>query len=902
MIRKTGFKTLLLAASIGLAVTGCSDTGSQRALSKDQVQFLNHLDQAKFYQKQGQLKASFQEAQNALSLNPDSLEVQLLIAENMLLAGDLRNAERYYRNLLEAMQEQANDSPQQHNQTLLGLARSLMMQRKTAEARAELDQLNSPSQEQQTEALMLQGEIALAENDREKAKQNFQRAREVAPDNVKAIVSLSRLAAAEKDTQTVEALMLEAEQINPNDPELWLWKANYAEAQKDYGTAEEAYIKALEDIGRYDLMTYRKYQTIARLAGVLRAQGKISEAFVYEEILAKSAPGTIKAGYETALMLYNEGKLNEAADELEKVLAQAPGHKDSGLLLGVIRYTQGDLAAADELLSRYSAEGASPAIHKILAATKIKLQNPEEAIALLEQLDERDQDPELLSLIGVASLASGETEEGLEKIERALAIHPENIELRLRLARYHLATQQFDKAIDQINQALSHNKDHEEAKLLLASAYVHQGDHEKAETYLKNWLKSSPGHAAPLNALGAIALQKGNEGAAKDYFQQAAKTASSNLTPLLNLAHLEIRQENWLAAQQWTARALEKDPENAAAVATLLRLTTNLQSRDAAIKLLQDMREANSQAVNIRLALAEIHASQGDMEAVDKLVQEAKEAAPTIRRIDQLHLRFYGAAASKKMADGDLAAARQMITNALKKDANNVELQVLAARLEVLSNQPEKALELIQAAKKQFPSEASPLELEGDLYNSQNKHQEALAAYRAAWELQSSQSLAIKMHHTLRKTGELQASLQPLQDWLKTHPNSYQAMTLLAMAYQSDGAADKAIAQYEKIKAMHPSDAITLNNLAWLYQEVGHQDALSTAQAAYDAASNNAAIADTYGWILLKNNKVKEALAVLEKAHQMAPNTQEIALHLAEAYEKAGQLEKASQLRSQFTN
>src|SRR5690554_2740833 len=114
MIRKTGFKTLLLAASIGLAVTGCSDTGSQRALSKDQVQFLNHLDQAKFYQKQGQLKASFQEAQNALSLNPDSLEVQLLIAENMLLAGDLRNAERYYRNLLEAMQEQANDSPQQH--------------------------------------------------------------------------------------------------------------------------------------------------------------------------------------------------------------------------------------------------------------------------------------------------------------------------------------------------------------------------------------------------------------------------------------------------------------------------------------------------------------------------------------------------------------------------------------------------------------------------------------------------------------------------------------------------------------------------------------------------------------------------------------------------------------------
>src|SRR5690606_15591415 len=490
----------------------------------------------------------------------------------------------------------------------------------------------------------------------------------------------------------------------------------------------------------------------------------------------------------------------------------------------------------------------------------------------------------------------------LDKIERALALHPENIELRLRLARYHLASQQPEKAIEQVNRALSQDKDHEEAKLLLASAYVHAGDVEKAENYLKAWLKSDPGQAAPLNALGSIALQKGNEAAARDYFQQAAKSASSNLTPLLNLAHLEIRQANWQAAQQWTARALKKDAENATAVATLLRLTEATESREAAITLLEEIRSSNSKAVNIRLALAEIKASEGDMEAADQLIAEAKQAAPHNQRIDQLHLRFYATAANKKIGDGDIPAARQLITTALQKDSNNVELQLLAARLELLSNEPERALELIQASKKQFPTEASPLELEGDLYSSQNNHQQAVTAYRAAWELQNSQSLAIKIHQTLRKAGELQASIQPLQDWLSVSPNSHQAMVLLAMAYQSDGAADKAIAQYEKIKAVHPNDVITLNNLAWLYQESGHREALPTAQAAYEAASNNAAIADTYGWILLKNNKVNEALAVLEKAHQLAPSTPEIALHLAEAYEKAGQTDKANQLRNEFTN
>lgn len=899
MTKTPGFKTILLAASIALAVTACSDTGSQRAMSKDQVQFLNHLDQARFYQKQGQLRASFQEAENALALNPNSMDVQFLIAENMLLAGDVRNAERHYRHLSEASPE-ADTS--HHNRVILGLVKTLTMQRKTQEARAELAKLDSPSQEHQVEALVLQGEMALADNQPEQAKQHFQNVREVAPDNLKAIIALSRLAASEKATETAETLIQEAEQINPNDPDLWLWKGNYAEAQKDYAQAEEAYIKALEDIGRYDLMTYRKYQTINRLATVLRAQGKISEAFVYEEILAKSAPGTIKTSYEAALNFYNEGKLDEAAEELEKILAQTPGHKDSGLLLGVIRYTQGDFAAADELLSRHSAEGASPAIHKILAATKIKLNNPEEAISLLNTLDERDQDPELLSLLGVASLASGETQEGLDKIERALALHPENIELRLRLARYHLASQQPEKAIEQVNLVLSQNKEHEDARLLLASAYVHAGDDQKAENYLKTWLKSAPGHAAPLNALGSIALRKGNEAAARDYFQQATKSAASDLTPLLNMAHLEIRNSNWSEAQQWTARALQQDAENAAAVATLLRLTEPAESREAAIKLFEEIRSSNSKAVNIRLALAEIKASEGDMETSDRLIAEAKQAAPQNQRIDQLHLRFYTTAAIKKISDGDIPAARQLVTTALQKDSNNVELQLLAARLELLSNQPERALELIQASKKQFPAEASPLELEGDLYSSQNNHQRALAAYRAAWELQSSQSLAVKMHQTLRKAGQLQDSLQPLHDWLSTNPNSHQAMVLLAMAYQSDGAADKAIAQYEKIKEVHPNDAITLNNLAWLYQEAGHRDALPTAQAAYEAASNNAAIADTYGWILLKNNKVNEALAVLEKAHQLAPNTPEIAQHLAEAYEKAGQTDKANQLRTEFTN
>lgn len=897
------FKRILLATSITLALQGCGDSGSPGRLSREQVQFSTHMDQARFYLKQGQLRASIEEAHNALRLNPEHPEPHLVIAENLLTAGDMRGAARHYRNLFtpdaENGIEVAEPSADQRNRALLGLASANLMLRNFDEANAALGQMQEPSQELHLKALVLRGDLALAQGRADEARGHYERAREQDPNHIGALIALSRLAALHRDDETALRLIREAEQIAPEDSDLWLWKAHFADSRNRYTEAEEAYVKALDDIGRYDLMTYQKYQTISRLVAVLRAQGKASEAFVYEEILAKSVPGAVKAGYEAALAYYKEGNLDGAAQELEKVLEQAPGHTDSGILLGMVRYAQGDFARADQLLSRYgSAE--NPAIAKVLAAAKIKMQQPAEAANILKQIQGLEQDPELLSLLGIASLANGDTKAGLENIERSLALNPDNTDLRLRLARYHLSTNASEPAIAQLQQILAKDKDHRQAKSLLVSAYARSGQTEQAESLARAWLKDSPNDTAALNALGSLAAQRKDDQNAQRYFMQAHQADPKDSQALLNLAALEMRREDWASAQSWYSKVLEADGENLTAIRGLLDTARRQDALATAIQFLEQYFSQHPNAVNARLAVAEVEAMQGDSTRTLELLSQAEQVSDDKHRVASLGHNILRIAIERGISGRNFDSARSLLDQALKQHPDSLELGLLAARLEFLAGKPEQGFGHLTKVRSQHADSPAPLELEGDYHVVQGDFGKALDAYRKAWDLQHTQDLAIKLHQVLRQMDQVDASMEPLQNWLREQPESPRALALLAMAYQSKGQFDQAIAHYEQVRRLQPKDALALNNLAWLYQETGNPQAESTARVAYDLSPENAAIADTYGWILLRNNKVQESLPVLEKALELGPDVKEIAEHLAEAYRKAKLPDKAAALQQKY--
>jgi Tfp pilus assembly protein PilF len=115
---------------------------------------------------------------------------------------------------------------------------------------------------------------------------------------------------------------------------------------------------------------------------------------------------------------------------------------------------------------------------------------------------------------------------------------------------------------------------------------------------------------------------------------------------------------------------------------------------------------------------------------------------------------------------------------------------------------------------------------------------------------------------------------------------------VLAEEYVGTQQTDRAIQQYQLAAAGPQPNAMALNNLAWLYQLKGDARAEATARQAHAAAPQSAAIADTYGWILVEKGRPADGLPILQQAAQ-ATGQPQIRYHYAAALAKAGQPDAA---------
>jgi len=166
-------------------------------------------------------------------------------------------------------------------------------------------------------------------------------------------------------------------------------------------------------------------------------------------------------------------------------------------------------------------------------------------------------------------------------------------------------------------------------------------------------------------------------------------------------------------------------------------------------------------------------------------------------------------------------------------------------------------------------------------------------AYDAALGVARSSGVLIKVHAAYSAAGlAAQADSRALQ-WLKQTPEDRAVRLYLADASLKSGNYKQAIDQYEQLRSALPDNVLILNNLAWAYQQVKNPKALETAERAFKLKSDNAAIADTYGWLLVEKGELGKGITTLQKAVELAPKSQDIRYHLAQAFVRNGDQAKA---------
>lgn len=888
--------TLLLVA-ISLALAGCN--GDSNEMSQEEIQYLSHLDQSRFFQRQGELKASTLEARSAIEMQPDRIEPYLVIINNLLTAGDARNAERQLDKLLSNSEVGEQSISQQNlNEAALIRAKARLMQQEFDEALAALEKLKEADRVQQMEGALIKGEIHLAAGRPDAAREAYSTARDIDSGEAAPLIGLSKVAYSQNNPEQGDEYIAQAEKLNPDNVELWLWKARLAHAAGDWADAEQAYVNALETIGQYDVMTYQKFETMSALINVLREQGKSSEAFVYEEILAKSAPGTIRSNLIAAQEAFNNGELDNAARYLEEVLAQAPGQGQAALMLGIIRYRQGRPEEAEALLAPVAAMEDSEQARKLLAATRLQMRNPEGAREILANLEDQDSDPETLALVGIASLVSGDTESGEQFIEKSLDLAPDNNSLRLRYATYLVRTGQTDRAIKQANQVLKNDPESEQARLLVIQAHVSADNNDAAIAAASDWVDEQPKSVAALVTRGNVAANAENIEEARQYYQRAVEADSENPAPLNALGNLARLRDEPDQAKEYYRRAIELSPDNSQALQGL----SSVMAREELTALMERVREKHPDAYGPRLVLLESALIDNNTQQADDLTASLLEREDESRPapVESLVASVYHGIATQLAQRERLEQASDVLRRGRILFPENEEIGIQAAAIQFTEGNTEGARDILRDVKQQHPESATPFRIEARYFERQEKYQEAAELYQLALELDQTAELGIAHARALARSGQRNKAIEALENARQAFPRNPQILMNLAMLHQENEAPEKAIPPYEELLEVTPRNVVALNNLAWIYHQQGDDRAMELARQAFELNSGNAAIADTYGWILFKAGQTEESLPVLEKAHELQPDSEEIAMHLAEAYRATGRDADAKRVLEKF--
>ena len=176
---------------------------------------------------------------------------------------------------------------------------------------------------------------------------------------------------------------------------------------------------------------------------------------------------------------------------------------------------------------------------------------------------------------------------------------------------------------------------------------------------------------------------------------------------------------------------------------------------------------------------------------------------------------------------------------------------------------------------------------------SVKKYQQALSAYDKAWAVVQSQVVAKRRYKAVRKLTGVDDASNILLKWLEKNPDDAAVALELATVYLTERQNKKAIIYFEKVLELKPNNIIALNDLAWLYDLENNPRALGLAEKAYELKPDSPSITDTYGWILLKNGKVIDALKMLKQSFDDLSDIPEVQYHYAKALFISGDKVKA---------
>ncbi len=886
---------LSLIIVVALSIAACGNTKDTETL----------IAEAKQYQQSGDNNSAIIQLKNAIQQEPNNREARFLIGVSYTETGDALSAEKELNRAL--------DLGMDADKVIPILGESLL---KIGEFQQLLDKTEDfPDINNSTNVLLLRGKAHLALGMHEEAKELFEQVLRQEPDSPEALIGLARYSLTKRDLDSTMRFAAQAVRKNATNTEAWLFLGNLLKAQNKTDQA----LSAFEQVIKFDPKNVDAH--IAR-ATIKIATKEFKEAKLNIESAKAISPNSLLVVYTQALLEFTQENHSEALASIQQVLSAAPGHMPSVLLAGAIQHALGSLIQSEQYLQQYiKADPNNLYARKLLATVLLKNQQAHMAFGVIEPaLGIIDQDPQLFALAGEAYIQMGDFDKANEYFGKASILTPNIAALHTAVAISRIAQGDNEHAIAELKAAIDLDGDSTRAGILLVMTHIRLKEFDKALDAAQALEKEQPNNPLFQNLKGGVYLSKKDIPSARASFNKALSVQADYFPAITNLARLDIQENNPQAAKRRFEAILENDNKNIQAMYALANLALSQQDVDSATKWFELASNRNPDDLQPAIQLAVFYLRTGEKSkpllisqkllsthpddlrvleilAQSQLANDKKAAALgnyekiAARSSESAEVQFKIASIHASMEN--LSAASTALKRALDINPDFLEAKLAQIQLAVQNKNESEALKLIKGIQKQHNESPVGYVLEGDLLVSQDKPELAIEAYEQAISVAKSSAIMIKLHAVLSHIGKEKEANAKMNKWLTDNPSDAQARLYLAGSYLDKKQYDVAIKEYEIIVQQSPDHAMTLNNLAWLYQQKNDSRAVDYAERAFQNAPEAPAILDTLGWILFENGDTTRALTLLEKAATLAPNSGEIQYHLAAALAKSGNKTKA---------
>lgn len=380
--------------------------------------------------------------------------------------------------------------------------------------------------------------------------------------------------------------------------------------------------------------------------------------------------------------------------------------------------------------------------------------------------------------------------------------------------------------------------------LLIAWATAGGGEYDRALAQLGPLMKGQHFRALFILNAAMIADLAGKDTEAGRLYRQAEVSFGAGNLPLLRqVASFEARHGQRAAAERKLRELAADNPELSLALPGLLK---NLDERQ--------IRRATDGLADVYTAFAAALRGQQSSQLSSVLLRLALNLRPD--------------STSARLLASDIALAAKHPDQALAVLAPISAADPLFALVETRraaiaerEGRTSDALATLAELARQLPDQPTPLVMQGDILRSHARYAEAAAAYDKA------------------------IALIP-------HPSADNWILFYSRAIARDRNHQWPLAEADLLHALalSPGQPYVLNYLGYSLTEQGRDlpRARKMIEQAAAAKPDDGAIADSLGWVMLRQGDAEGGLKQLERAAELEPNDPTINMHLGDAYWAVG--------------